>query len=91
MLEGSPESKIRAPLEVLLSAVATELGMTLTPLDESELTDLAVRPDYAIRVNGAITGYCEVKQPGKGADPTSWNPKCRRSSEFALFAQRNSR
>lgn len=31
-----------------------------------------MRPDYAIRVNSAITGYVEVKQPGANLDPASF-------------------
>jgi hypothetical protein len=31
-----------------------------------------VRPDYAIRVDGAITGYVEVKKPAAALDPASF-------------------
>jgi len=70
--EGEPEDQIRGPLEVLMASVAAEVGVTLTTVGESALSDLKVRPDYAVKVNGAVTGYIEVKRPGKGAEPTIW-------------------
>ncbi len=33
----------------------------------------AVRPDYAIGVDGAITGYVEVKRPGTPLDPSTFS------------------
>ena len=47
----------------------------------------AVRPDYAIKVNEAITGYIEVKAPGVSVDTSTytsghnkrqWERMCRR-------------
>lgn len=72
--DGAPEDQMRAPLEALLTSVATALGMELTAVGEMSLADLKVRPDYAIRIKGAIIGYVEVKAPGKGADPRTWTP-----------------
>ncbi len=66
---------MRGPLEVLMTSISAALGVTMTAVGESGLSDLKVRPDYAIKVNGAVTGYVEVKRPGKGADPTTWSPK----------------
>ncbi|MGH3852451.1 MAG: hypothetical protein ACRDR6_02920 [Pseudonocardiaceae bacterium] len=37
-------------------------------MSEAMLSDLQVRPDYAVQVNGAICGYIEIKRPGVGAD-----------------------
>ena len=73
--EGEPEDQMRGPLEVLMTSISAALGVTMTAEGESGLSDLKVRPDYAIKVNGAVTGYVEVKRPGKGADPTTWSPK----------------
>ena len=69
---GEPEDQMRGPLENLLDAVAAALGVRFTVVGEASLSDLRVRPDYACFVDGAITGYIEVKAPGKGADPTRW-------------------
>jgi hypothetical protein len=70
--EGAPEDQIRAPLEILMTSVADELGLRFTTVGETSLFDLGVRPDYAAKVNGAVSGYIEIKAPGKGADPTRW-------------------
>lgn len=70
---GDPEDQMRGPLEALLTSVATALGLSLVPHGESSLSDLRIRPDYAIEIDGAIVGYVEVKAPGKGADPTAWS------------------
>lgn len=70
--EGEPEDQMRGPLEVLIASIAKQLGVVMTTVGEASLSDLRVRPDYAVKVNGAVTGYLEVKAPGKGADPTRW-------------------
>jgi hypothetical protein len=71
-LAGEPEDQMRGPLEALLDATAASLGVRFSAVGEASLADLRVRPDYATLTNGAITGYVEVKRPGKGADPTRW-------------------
>src|SRR5215212_8001043 len=65
---GEPEDQMRGPLERLLQAVATALGLSLVPRGEASLSDLRIRPDYAIEINRAICGHLEVKAPGKGAN-----------------------
>ncbi len=69
---GEPEDQMRGPLETLMTTVAEAVGVKFTAVGESSLADLKVRPDYAVMVNGAISGYIEVKAPGKGASPTRW-------------------
>lgn len=69
---GQPEDQLRAPLEALFAALAEALGQSpgMTVLvGESSLADLKTRPDYSVAVNKALTGFIEVKAPGKGADP----------------------
>ena len=72
---GAPEDQMRGPLEKLLAHVAKAVGVRFTVVGETSLADLKVRPDYAAFVNGAITGYIEVKAPGKGADPNRWSAR----------------
>jgi len=69
---GEEEAAIRAPLELLLSTAGAQLGLAVVPHDEVRDTDRGVRPDYAISVAGAITGYVEVKKPGANLDPASF-------------------
>ena len=68
---GEAEAAIRAPIEQLLADAGTALGLTVVPHDEVRDNDRGVRPDYAISVAGAITGYVEVKKPGANLDPES--------------------
>ncbi|ORW16176.1 hypothetical protein AWC17_15120 [Mycobacterium nebraskense] len=55
--------------------------MTVVPHDEVSDKDRGVRPDYAIRVDGAITGYLEVKKPGANLDPESFTGHNKRQWE----------
>jgi hypothetical protein len=41
----------------------------LVLVGESSLSDLRVRPDFAISYRNRLIGFLEVKAPGKGADP----------------------
>lgn len=66
---GEAEAAIRAPIEQLLAATGSRLELDVVPHDEVRDDDRGVRPDYAISVGGAITGYVEVKKPGANLDP----------------------
>ncbi|MGW7341033.1 type ISP restriction/modification enzyme [Streptomyces sp. NPDC054808] len=68
---GEAEAAIRAPLEQLLRAVGSELGARAVFHDEVRDTERRVRPDYGVSVDGAITGYVEVKAPRKAIAPTA--------------------
>lgn len=66
---GDREAAIRAPLEAFLKAAGAQLGVEAVFHDEVRDVDRQVRPDYGVSVMGAITGYIEVKAPGRGIDP----------------------
>ncbi|MDZ4391398.1 type ISP restriction/modification enzyme [Cypionkella sp.] len=71
-ITGAPEDNIRAPLEELITALAVAAGQQpgwVTLVGESTLSALGTRPDYAVTVRSALTGFIELKAPGKGADP----------------------
>lgn len=69
---GEAEAAIRGPLEQLLRTVGDLHGRDVVPHGEAPLPGLGVRPDYAIRVDGAIAGYVEVKKPGSRLDPAAF-------------------
>lgn len=69
---GEPEAAIRPAIEALIRTAGTALSLHVVEHGESSLNDLQVRPDYAIRVNGVITGYVEVKKPRTDIDPDSF-------------------
>ncbi|MGH4021804.1 MAG: type ISP restriction/modification enzyme [Pseudonocardiaceae bacterium] len=65
---GEPEEALRAPLVALVKEIGSRHRLQVVPVGEVMLSDLQVRPDYAVQVDGAICGYIEIKQPGLGAD-----------------------
>ncbi|MFE4828060.1 type ISP restriction/modification enzyme [Streptomyces sp. NPDC056672] len=70
---GGDEAAIRGPLEVLLQAVGEHHQQPEVMWhDEFRLADLGVRPDYAVRANGELTGYIELKKPGLPVDPDTF-------------------
>ncbi|WP_213088093.1 type ISP restriction/modification enzyme [Streptomyces griseoaurantiacus] len=76
---GDREAAIRGPLEQLFHALGKhhalrEIGWH----PETRIPHLGVRPDYAVRVNAQITGYIEVKRPGKSIDPDTFTGHDRR-------------
>lgn len=69
---GQPEAAIRKPLDVLVTSIGKKLDLKVVAFDEVSDVERNVRPDYAIQVNGAITGYLEVKAPGENLDPAAF-------------------
>lgn len=70
---GSQEDHLRGPLEQFMRAVGKGMGLSVVLLGETRLESLGVRPDYAVNVAGARTGYIELKKPGTGV-PGLWKP-----------------
>jgi len=72
-ISGEPEDQLRTPLVNFvraLSALSTLAGQDIQLVGETRLSDLMIRPDFAVTRKGALIGFIEVKAPGKGADPT---------------------
>lgn len=71
---GEPEDQLRGPVEELVRAVGDIHGIGEVVLaGEDQLSDLRVRPDFAVFVDDALVGHLEVKAPGKGADPRAFS------------------
>ena len=69
---GAPEDQLRAPLEALIPNLAELAGLrpgTVVMVGETSLADIKTRPDYAVSRENSLTGFIEIKAPGKGADP----------------------
>lgn len=56
----------------MLGAAGNQLKVAAVFHDEVRDTQRQVRPDYGVTVGGAISGYVEVKAPGKSVDPASF-------------------
>jgi hypothetical protein len=78
---GDREAAIRAPLEALLKAAGGQLGVAAVFHDEVRDSERQVRPDFGVSVDGAITGYLEVKAPGRGIDPAGFSGHDKRQWE----------
>lgn len=73
---GNPEDQLRAPFEkLLLDMAALSTFKNVTAVGESSIAHLGLRPDYAVIVSGALTGFVELKAPGKGGDPRNFTGK----------------
>jgi Type ISP C-terminal specificity domain/N-6 DNA Methylase len=72
---GRAEDQIGDPAAYLIREVGRVLGLQVVTHAEVTLSDLSVRPDYAVDVADAVIGHIEIKRPGKGADPTAWSAR----------------
>jgi hypothetical protein len=75
---GQPEDQLRAPFEHLLKDLAELCNIpraAIVAVGESSVSNLKTRPDYAVTVRNALTGFVELKAPGKGADPRKFKDK----------------
>ncbi len=77
-ITGEPEDQLRTPLVTLVKALAGLTGLAAHNTElvgETKLSDLMIRPDFAVTRKGALIGFIEVKAPGKGADPNKFSAK----------------
>ena len=66
----SPEDQLKGPVDALICAAASSLGFGVDLVTEVHAKALAGRPDMGVARSTLLTGYVELKAPGKGADPT---------------------
>ena len=78
---GAREEQLRAPFETLMAQVGTRLGRTVVCSGESTLPDQLGRPDFAVHADGILTGFAELKAPGKGADTSRFRGHDRKQSK----------
>lgn len=78
---GAAEDQLRAPFEALMARVGEALAHTVVCKGESRLPGRLGTPDYAVHKEGLLTGYVELKAPGKGADPDDYSGHDRRQWE----------
>ncbi|MEU6488375.1 type ISP restriction/modification enzyme [Streptomyces sp. NPDC046887] len=76
---GGEEAAIRTPLERLFAVIGPHHARPdVTWHPEVSIPHLGVRPDYALRVGERISGYIEVKRPGRNLDPEGFTGHDRR-------------
>lgn len=69
---GEPEEALRMPIDHLMTAIGDLIGKETILDGETHLSEISSRPDFAVRVKGAVVGYLEVKQAGLSLDPASF-------------------
>ena len=77
-ISGEPEDQLRTPLIALVKQLAALTGLAghdTELVGETRLSDLMIRPDFAVTRKAALIGFIEVKAPRKGADPTRFRDK----------------
>jgi hypothetical protein len=72
---GRPEDQIAAPAARLVRMAGQALGLDVVTHAETPLSELSIRPDFAVDVADGAVGFIEIKQPGKGADPAAWSAR----------------
>lgn len=72
-IEASSEEQLKAPVVRLFQDVGDILNLQVQAIPEVQASELRVRPDLGVLVNGLLTGYVELKAPGKGADPAHFS------------------
>lgn len=78
VIAGGPEDQLKTPLDGYFAAMAELIGYPagkMLMVGETSLSDLKIRPDYAVSVNNALVGFIELKAPGKGAEPRKFSEK----------------
>ncbi|MEW6355513.1 MAG: type ISP restriction/modification enzyme [Planctomycetota bacterium] len=67
--DGEPEDQLRAPVETLLRTFGQIISKDIVLEGEARLRDRLGKPDFAAHDGRLLTGYVELKAPGKGANP----------------------
>jgi len=78
---GEPEDQLRGPFERFLQELGDALGQRVVCKGESQLAGRLGKPDYAVHSGNLLTGYAELKAPGKGANPQRYKGHDRRQWE----------
>lgn len=65
---GEPEAQLSGPVSSLLESLGKINHRKIVAKPESQLGDRLGIPDFGLVVDGALTGYVELKAPHRGAD-----------------------
>lgn len=66
-ISKQPEDQLKGPVQRLLQDGGAALGHQVNSVTESTVSELGARPDIGVMVDGLLTGYVEIKAPGRGA------------------------
>lgn len=66
---AQPEDQLKAPVVELVEGSGTIFGRTVEARTEAQVQGLGGRPDIGVAVDRLLSGFVELKAPGKGARP----------------------
>ena len=72
---GRAEDQIANQVAQLVRSAGLALGLDVVTHAETPLSELSIRPDFAVSVADGAAGFIEVKRPGKGADTAVWSAR----------------
>jgi len=67
---GEAEESLKTPFESLITAISVGKHIP-EAVGQVKLPGVG-KPDFAVRLQGALVGHVELKAPGKGADPDNY-------------------
>lgn len=68
-----PEDQLKGTVETLVKEASTALTLPqINVFTEVQVSNLGGRPDMGVTQQGLLTGYIELKAPGKGARPQNF-------------------
>jgi len=71
------EDQLKGPMQTLLGEAGIVLTHRVVARTEAAGGETGGRPDIGVTVDELLTGYVELKAPGKGADPMRWRGRDR--------------
>ncbi len=83
-VQGAPEDQLRGPFEGFMEKAAAAWGRRVVCTGEALLPNRRGRPDYAVRRDGLLAGYVEIKAPGTGANAARFRGRDR--EQFKRFS-----
>lgn len=71
---GEREALLVTPMAQFIEEAGALIGLQVIPHDEVTEFEGSVRPDFGVRVNGAVVGHIEMKAPGTSLNPSTYAP-----------------
>lgn len=65
----SPEDQLKSPVKTVLEEAGKLLDLDVNAVTEVHAGEIGGRPDIGVTVASLLSGYIELKAPGKGANP----------------------
>jgi len=68
-VRAQPEDQLKAPVVELIEGSGTLFARNVEARTEAQVQGLGARPDIGVAVDRLLSGFVELKAPGKGARP----------------------